>query len=86
MDQHIPLTGPDKRAWVSKSTANLIIGAINADGLGNELGSLVLLNAAVGMECKERAARSGGMVDVAAVVNDCTAFIAEIETQVSSQN
>jgi hypothetical protein len=86
MDQHISLSGPGKQANVSRSTANLIIAAINADGLGNELGSLVLLNAAIGMECKERANRSGGTVDVVAVVNDCTEFISLIEFKYSTQN
>jgi hypothetical protein len=71
---------------VSKSTANLIIGAINADGLGNELGSLVLLNAAIGMECKERAAKSGGTVDVAAVITDCSAFISQLEATLARDN
>jgi hypothetical protein len=68
---------------VDIGTRNLMIAALNADMTGDKITSAVLLNAAVGNECKNRAARikSMGLVDVPAMMRDITEYFDVMERE-----
>ena len=77
-------TGPAKTPMlVDIGTRNLLIASLNADVTGDKMTSAVLLNAAVGNECKHRAAdlKSGGLVDVRAMMRDIQAYFDVMEQE-----